>query len=232
MALDISQSPLNDIIVRSYAGFGQASWHFTDQLSGTLGLRYSHEEKDFFTSNVRVESSQALGVPLFLVPPTEREASFNDLSPKVGLEFKATPDVLLYGNYSEGFRSGTFNGRSGAQRAVQAVDPEQVENYELGFKSEWFGHRLRQNGAGFFTNYSDIQFISVEPDPAAGFIVFLRNTDEAEVYGFELESVATLSDTFQVYANVGHTHSEVTKIDPLLALSTGVDEGDQLRKAP
>jgi iron complex outermembrane receptor protein len=232
LGLDISQAPLNDIIVRSYALFGQATWHFTDRLSGTLGVRYSYEEKDFFTHNARIESSQVLGVPLFHVPPTERESSFNDFSPRVGIEFQATPDILLYANYSEGFRSGTFNGRSGAQRAVQAVDPEQVEAYEMGFKSEWFGKRLRLNGAGFFTDYSDIQFMSVEPDPAAGLIIFLRNADKAEVYGFELESVASISDAFQVYANVGHAHTEVTKIDPLLSLTTGVDEGDQLRKAP
>ncbi|MCC7411528.1 MAG: TonB-dependent receptor [Gammaproteobacteria bacterium] len=232
VALDVGQRPHNDIAVTSYAGFGQGTWHFTERLSGTFGFRYSHEKKDFYTFNTTVESSQLLGIPIFLVPPTRRQASFNDFSPKVGIEFQASEDILLYANYSEGFRSGTFNGRAGAQRAVESVAPESVENYELGFKSEWFGRRARLNGAGFYTVYSDIQFISVEPDPAAGFIVFLRNADEAEVYGFELEGLASLTEDLLVYANVGHTHSEVTRIDALLSLTTGVDEGDQLRKAP
>lgn len=232
VALDITQHALNDLVVTSYAAFGQFNYRFTDRWSGTLGARYSRESKDYFTSSAKVESSQALGVTIYNVPPTRRKATFNDFSPKVGLEYKARDSLLLYGNYSEGFRSGTFNGRASAQRAVEAVDPESVKNFELGFKSEWGGRTVRLNGAAFFTTYRDIQFISVESDPTAGYIVFLRNADEAEVYGFELEGLAQLTDDVLAYANVGHTHSEITSIDPLLSLTTGVDKGDQLRKSP
>jgi iron complex outermembrane receptor protein len=232
LLFDFGQVPHNDITVHSYAVFGQVTYHATDRLSGTFGGRYSYEKKDFYTFNLKPEATAVAGVAIFAVPPTDKDASFNDFSPKVGVEFKVLPDLLAYFSYSQGFRSGTFNGRSGAQRAVQSVDPEDLETFEVGFKSEWFDQRLRLNGAGYYSIYENIQFISVEADPVAGFIVFLRNAEESKIHGFELEALASVTEQFSVYANAGLTDTEVTEIDPAIALTTGVSEGNKLRKAP
>src|SRR3546814_18557935 len=57
--------------------------------------------------------------------------TFKNFSPKVGLEFQATPGTLFYASVSRGFKSGTYNFGVPAG----AVDPEEITDYEIGLKS-------------------------------------------------------------------------------------------------
>src|SRR3546814_4966741 len=81
--------------------------------------------------------------------------TFKNFSPKVGLEFQATPGTLFYASVSRGFKSGTYNFGVPAG----AVDPEEITDYEIGMKSTFAGGRLRTNLSGFYYDYKDLQQI-------------------------------------------------------------------------
>ena len=72
--------------------------------------------------------------------------------------YRIDDDAMIYGTYSKGYRSGGVNGRvDELASATTPYDPETVDSYELGFKSEWMDQRLRLNGALFYMEYEDKQ---------------------------------------------------------------------------
>ena len=78
------------------------------------------------------------------------------------LRYFPTEDVMLYGSYSRGFKSGGFNQRRTMEENREEenntqFDPEYSTNLEAGAKTSWFGRMLTLNGTVFYTWYSDFQ---------------------------------------------------------------------------
>jgi iron complex outermembrane receptor protein len=79
---------------------------------------------------------------------------FERFTPKVGLEFKPSDDVLVFATFSRGFRSGGFNGRLIVPTTtVPTYAPDTADSYELGIKSDLLDNTLRLNVTGFYTRY-------------------------------------------------------------------------------
>jgi iron complex outermembrane recepter protein len=135
--------------VKSFSAYFQGTYKFTEQLSADIGGNYSREKKTFDFKDATV----------FFVPatPLMQEKSWSNVGPKLGLNYKVTQDALLYASYSKGFRSGGFNGRAFDPRNLGPYDPEKVDAYEVGLKSEWLDHVLRLNLSTFYNKYSDLQ---------------------------------------------------------------------------
>ena len=171
----------------AHAVFGQASYLVTDQLKITVGGRYSYEKKDdlgSFTFRLNFDGLLNPGNLTNPAMPRDRTDSWNAFTPKAGLEFRYSDDVLFYFMASRGFKSGGTNSLS---TSPLGFDPEFIWSYEGGMKSEW--GRMRVNAAAFYYDYSDLQvstFIdgTVRIDNAAG----------AEIIGFDLDLTAALSD--------------------------------------
>jgi iron complex outermembrane recepter protein len=130
----------------SYAAFAQATWKppiLDDRLSLTAGGRYTHDKRS--------------GV-LFKVNGADANFTFDRdwdrFDPMLTLAFDATDDVHLYGKYGTAYRAGGANSRSVNYRAF---DPESVETFEIGFKSEFLDNKARLNVAAYTTRYTDIQ---------------------------------------------------------------------------
>ncbi|MEM1103230.1 MAG: TonB-dependent receptor [Pseudomonadota bacterium] len=206
--------------VNAYAAFGQFSFDLTDRLSLTGGLRYTYEEKDF-------DTTQTPPFPFAQPFSVSASADFDDISPRAGIEYQAAEDVLVYFSYSQGFRSGGFNGRLLTPAGLDTYEPDINNTYEIGAKTELFDRRLRLNAAAFYTKYKDIQQSVTDPE------VFFRitNAAEAEIKGFEIEATAAPTDNLLFDLGVGFTDSEFTEVDPGLAVS-GVFEGNELAFAP
>jgi iron complex outermembrane recepter protein len=220
------------INVDNFALFGQASWTLNDRTSVTTGLRYTYEKKEIDYFQQRLAASAALGVPVFSVAPTTADENWDNLSPRLGIEFKPSTDQLLYASYARGFKSGTFNGRSTSTQGVAPVNPETVDQIELGWKSELANRRVRLNAALFYSDYQDIQLQSVVQDPQLGLLINLINAGKGEVYGAEFELTARPTAQFDLGFTAGYTKSEVSDIDAATALATGVQNGNVLKKSP
>ncbi len=209
----------------SWAVFAQGTWEVTDTWSLTVGGRYTDEEKDF---------DQRLG--LFLLgtdtqladlgfPP--ETGNYSDFTPKLGLEFRPSDDVLLYASVTEGFKSGGF---SFTAPAPGGYKPENVLAYEIGVKSDLVEDRLRLNASAFYYDYEDLQVLAfIVPGT-----VDVTNAASATISGAELEAVASVTAALEL--TLGLAYLDATYDDYPEAPAAGggtVDaEGNRLNNAP
>ena len=203
----------------SYALFVHGTFALTPRWSFTLGGRQSHESKAFTYSEIYPllplpyddpSPSIANDNPSF--PQTTLTDEWNTFTPKVGVEFKPTTDVLLYVQGSTGFKAGGFNGRPSPLTGLAPFEPERLRTIETGIKSDWFAHRLRANASVFFSEYTDIQ-ISRLSQIVAGVRVE-ENAGDGRTNGFELEVGAAPLDGLTLSAGVGYLDFEYTSLLP------------------
>jgi iron complex outermembrane receptor protein len=187
--LDNDRLDIIDQDTRSYALFGEATYHFTDRLSLTLGGRYTIEDKTFALDSSRGAS----GVPL--LPLTEVEDDWTNFTAKGGIEYQWSDELLSYFSVTQDFKAGGFNARARTGTELEPFGPEEVLSYEAGFKSQWFDNRLRFNAAGFYNDYTDIQVVVAEAVPETGQIFNrVENAGDADIKGVELEFLARLGE--------------------------------------
>ena len=89
-----------------------------------------------------------------LMPDVESVLAFDDWTPMVNLAYYASEDVMFYGSWSEGFKSGGFDQRFiNASPGPSSFNPETATTYEVGMKSSWLDNTLRLNASAFYTDY-------------------------------------------------------------------------------
>jgi iron complex outermembrane receptor protein len=184
----------------SYAVFGQADLRLTERLGATLGLRWSKDRKqqgyDFVIDNT-IPNHPLYPVGRTPSLATTAEDDWSSVDPRVGLDWRFSPDVTAYVSYSSGFRAGGFNSRP-VVPPIEKFDPEEVRSIEAGLKSEWLDRRLRVNAAAFTTDYQDLQ-IGV----LAGGFFSIANAGDATIDGFELEVSARPVPQLELNAALG-----------------------------
>ena len=194
---------------KSSAAFISADWHFAESWTLNAGMRWTKEEKDFIGGNGGVFYDPAVGdaIPALLMP-----AEFNDewteVTPKLGLRYQPNDDLMVYGSYSEGFKSGGFFGRQANFDIDPTYDPEYVDNYEVGFKSNLMEGRMILNGAVFLSDYEDKQESILVPVNLANVATVVRNAAVLELFGAELEMMFQISEAWFVRASYGYIDAE------------------------
>jgi iron complex outermembrane receptor protein len=194
-AITVVTAELNEYENRSFAAYGQGSYDLTERLSLTAGLRYTYEEKDFFRTQDLIIGATTVperGDTGFQLVQIDTSSDWSSLSPKIGLDYRASPDLLIYASASRGFKSGGFDGRAATQGAAAPYDPETLWAYEAGIKSSLFDRRLTANVAAFWNDYTDLQLSSFVADPGGvgGFGALFTNAGAATIRGVEVEVVA------------------------------------------
>jgi len=165
--------------VKSYAIFGQATYDVTDRLSITLGGRYTRDEK---TSDQATDPFGPAGAYAVTLNP-----DWESFDPSLTLEFAATDDVMLYVSARQGFKSGGFQSLPGSLALASTIyDPERVRAYELGAKTQWFEGRLTANAAVFLAQMDDQQILRV-PTPG---VTIIDNAGETRTKGVDLAFTA------------------------------------------
>ena len=201
-----SASVYTRVKAKTYAVFAQGSFNFTDRLSATVGARYNRDEKDYRLDHRRRRDGG-------IIAQLGKGASWNSFTPKLGLEFKATPDILVYASAGKGFKSGGFNARplNDASEVTQ-YEPETLLTYEAGAKTSWFDRRLILNVAGYFSDYQDIQ-VTVNQTPRN----FVANAAGGEVKGVEVELQARPTAHWAFNFGLGHMDAKYTEVGTGLA---------------
>ncbi|MEN0077913.1 MAG: TonB-dependent receptor [Pseudomonadota bacterium] len=207
----------------AYAVFADVAFDFTEDLTFTLGGRYSEEEKSF-TSDANVTAlrsgAEALefgfvppplqGIPagfvLSDVPAFDAEETFDDFSIRALLEWEPAEDILLYGSFNEGFKSGGFNAFA-LSPLDASFDPEGIEAWEIGAKTLLADKALRLNVAAYYYTYDDLQVrIAV---PTGGLAI--ENAAAAEITGFDGELEWQVNETLKVLGVLAYTDAEFTE---------------------
>jgi iron complex outermembrane receptor protein len=205
--------------VSAMAAFANLTYALSDQLSLKAGGRYSTETR-------RLRNNTGLGsaaLNQLVLDPLQWDAkrTWEDFSPSLGLEYRPNDDLLLYGNWSRGFKSGTAEigstRRLSTTQPLPFVNPEKVEAFEAGAK--YSGGALNANVAVFFQKLKDGQFSLTRPIPTPPFFTStLTNAAKSEAYGVDFELLWRPTREFRVNASVGYLHSEFTSFsasDPL-----------------
>ncbi|MEH6828729.1 TonB-dependent receptor [Parasphingorhabdus sp.] len=252
----------NDLSTKNFAFFGQLDYKLTDQLAITVGGRYTHEKKLFegFQSDnngLTYKILSFLGVPgcanidpiseacriaagfpnpgeplRYYIAGTQVK-KFNNFSPKVGVQYHPTDDVMLYGSWSKGYKTGGWTTRlSNPLPTAPDFEEEKATTYELGVKSTLIDRRLQVNAAVFQTDYKGIQLNFQQ-----GISPTIQNAGDAKIKGFEIEVTAAPTDALSLNASVGYLDAKYTGVlapaqvaaNPFQA---GVFAGGELPKTP
>lgn len=147
---------------RSYAGFGNATFHITDKLAFNGGIRFTHEYKKYTYSRLNADGSVAapVGDPASLVGPLDGVSGTYKKSRvdyRANIKYQWTPTLMTYAQFSTGFKGGGINPRPYFASQVQPFGPETIDAYEVGLKSELFDRKMRLNLSAFYNYYDDIQ---------------------------------------------------------------------------
>lgn len=234
-----------EIATDAYAAFAHLNYKLTDRLGITLGGRYTHEKKDIYVGQQDVNALNyklancfpvteacrvAVGFPdpanpIAYAPAGRPKASFNNFSPRVGLEYHINDDAMLYASYSKGYKTGSWTTRlTNPTPALPSFRPEKATSYEAGFKTELAQRTLRFNGAFFYTEYKDIQ-LNFKEDVSPT----IKNAGDAEIWGLEAEVVFAPTKVFSIQAGMGYIHARYTgNLNP----STGLTTDSRLPKTP
>lgn len=195
---------------KSIAGFAQATWHITPTVDLTLGGRYTEDRK----RAISLGTTTAPGLPLVSAPfvtPTLKD-KFSSFDPRITLSYQPTRDLNFYASYNQGFKSGGFQyvPFTAAQASV-IFQPESLDAYEVGFKTQLIDRRLTFNGAAFYYNYKDLQVLRVVAVAGGGAATLITNAASSEVKGFELEFLARPSDTLEFNLSYAYTDAKYKK---------------------
>ena len=220
----------------SYAAFAQAEYGITDLLTVVAGLRYTKERKSIDFSRIGTctfdfETCSSV----FSTAKT-----WSKLTPKFGINFQATPDILAYASYTKGFRSGGFNARAQRLATLGPANPENAENYEVGLKLALFDRSLRFNVAAFDNSVTNLQKSvsnSFDPDGAgplpATIESLLNNAGKAKIRGFDIDTQANLGDGFSLRGSVGYLNTKYKQYNDLELSRRRIDFRDlRFERAP
>lgn len=224
-----TQFTLGDVDTKAWAVFGEATWDMTDNLSLTLGGRYTRDKR---SSHVQREFFLGGGSPYFggtgpsitapvvvdgvqVVPKFDGTRTDSAFTPRAILAWKPVEEVNLYGSYSRGFKGGGFDPRGdfGNPDIRQGFRPEFVNSYEVGAKTSFLNGRVTANTAFFYADYTDVQIpgsVFVEGSPPA-FVGTLTNAGKARIYGVEFEGAAQLTDALRANLSFAHNNAAYTR---------------------
>jgi iron complex outermembrane recepter protein len=199
----------------SLAAFGQATWHITEDLSWTFGLRYSEEEKEadyvatgddpFSQTDLAAISSDLFESlrPLQLhLPVGAASDKYDDdnVSVATSVNYQLSETMSVYGRYAQGYKAGGLNlngtigqtpGNPVANLANNDFDAEETESFEIGLKSFLLDRTLQLNATVFYQTVEDFQTNSFD---GVGFT--LHNAGEIEGKGIEIDYTWTPSENW------------------------------------
>ena len=216
---------------KSYAAFGQLTYDFTEQLSFTAGLRYTHEKKQYYrttTATTRSPVFTAVNIVSNYVFPNSLPAPYNALTdvtynawtPSFTLSYKPTSETMVYASASRGFKSGGFNGRvngladvtlavNGVTTVIPTFAPESVWTYEVGAKGSFLDGRVMISADAFYSEYTDFQArVGGGNTGITGGSFPVINAGKPRIQGIEVEGMVKPTEALTLTASLGYLDAD------------------------
>ncbi|MGC3981686.1 MAG: TonB-dependent receptor [Steroidobacteraceae bacterium] len=260
---------------RDYAGYAQVTYPIVDKLRVTGSARWTQETKWRNTAigNQVLPSGQVINAGFTYLydngvagttatgntvgyPVLERKTTWNHIDYRGVVEYDITPESMVYGSISTGFRGGSFmnlptDGLSAGFKNY--YDPEYLTSYEVGMRNEFFDRTVRANFSAFYYDYTDYQYSyaalgvfdnatapglydpatvkrNIDPDFTFN---YTANAAKATSYGGELETSWVVTERDQLGLNVSYTHGRFGDVSlPGAATATVAAAAASLKDAP
>jgi iron complex outermembrane receptor protein len=207
--------------INNFALFADVTYGFNDALRLNVGLRLNHEDSDY---------GQVFAISPVVPPSTQTyKIKRTRLLPKVALQYDFAPDVNGYAQWTRGYKSGGGNLPSGSGDFLPLYQPESLDAFEVGLKSQLFGRRITANVAAFYYDYSDLQ-VTVALPPSS---TVVQNAN-ARLYGIEGDFRFNVSDQLTLTVAPTWMHGrfkDFVTTDPTFGNVANLD-GSPLPRAP
>lgn len=184
------------VYTESVALYTDWSIDLSDRLQLGLGVRYTDEDKRAVVLNRSYTDATYTTPTGFVAANFDKTIGFKNTSPKISLDYQLTPDVMVYGLATRGFKSGGYNIRAQATavpRSAEPFDDEVVDSFEVGSKMAFLDESLFFNVSAFHNKYEDIQLSVFTAYDSNGdgtndaFFGDFTNAGSGTVNGLELE---------------------------------------------
>jgi len=170
---------------RSYSAYGQGTYHVTDYLRLSAGVRYSLDRSATIFSE-------------YFLPGINQGQTAEKITYRFAADLDVTPTNLLYASYSTGFKPGGGNLTEYPITVPLQYKPETVTAYELGSKNSFFDKHLTLNLASFYYKDQNMQFEAEDLNYYQGGV---GNIPRVDIYGLEGEITALLPYHLRFDAN-------------------------------
>ncbi len=197
----------------SIAGYVHTETQLSEKFRLIAGLRLSYDNISFDggTTAINFDDDFTGEVTFFSVDDPilvdDEDIESTELTGKLGIDYNLSDDILLYANYSRGYKAGVWNGFWAASPGDHSsAEPEFIDAYEVGFKSTLLSQRLRLNAAAYLYDYKDQQLFADLPD--GRFTIF--NAGSADVQGAEVEINWLVTPNFELRGGVGYTDANIS----------------------
>jgi iron complex outermembrane receptor protein len=245
----------DDFNSQVFAVFGQIAYDVVDNLEVALALRFDSEDREVsnnvptcadggdrcFAQTPNFGAGWGFLVPLpYYINPAyqtnpalatsgipDRSKKFEQLQPKVSVNWNLTDSFAVFASYGYGFRSGGFNSSGSSATADvwygalelddgtpnltevgDQYDKEVSKAAELGFKSYFLDRSVSLNAAVYHTTVDDMQFFNFFAGPF-GLLRVVTNIDEVTIQGVELDARWQVNDNFAVFGGYAYTDGEI-----------------------
>ncbi len=246
----------NNQEMESIAVFFDGTFNFADTWTLNAGIRYTEEEKKFFSrpgtpiflygegpGSLPFDGNDTSAYPCDPLNPLDCQTDskkWNEPTYRLLIANQFSDELYGYASYSRGFKSGGYSDQAGSGLAVPLAatryDPEYADSFELGLKADLWDGRARLNTALFYVEYEDMQRATIVTTPEGLQETVVFNAGKVKAAGLEFEATALLTESLVLSANLGYLDSEYDEFDLDLDLDPGTPPvslaGNDVTRAP
>lgn len=187
----------NQVKLTSWSGFAEGTYTLGSDTNITAGIRYTADKRTLDATRVGFNGNT--NTTTTIVNPTEVR-NFNRFSYKLSIDHRFSDEFLAYASYNRGFRAGTFVPQA---NPITILEPEILDAFEVGLKSDLFDRKLRFNLSGYYYDQSSVQVMQV----IAGVQNVFSARGGAEIYGIDADFSLNMTDNFRLFGGVAWNHS-------------------------
>ena len=186
----------NEYETKNTAIFGQLDTHINSKLTVISGLRVEYFEADYTDSNaLNIDTDEVL------------------FGGKLGLNYQANGNQLIYSSLSRGYKSGGVNNSDSLPESKREFDTEYMWSLEAGLKSLWLDGDLATNISAFYSLRRNAQVKSSVFVGGGEFEDSIANAAKGKNYGIEADADWLVNNQWRLFAAVGLLHASFDEYD-------------------
>ncbi|MBC2665986.1 TonB-dependent receptor [Novosphingobium flavum] len=202
---------VNNVRLKSLSGFGEVTWSFDQDTHLIAGIRYTNDDRSL---TAQTNSYNGATSTFTAGTPVSDSHTFKKTTWRLSLDHRFSPEVMLYASYNRGFRSGTYIAQAFTAGSAPLLNPEEVDAFEVGLKTDLFGRRVRLNVAGFYYDEKNIQVMQV----ISG-VQNVYNARGAHIYGLDADLNWSVTKNLRLFGGLNLTHARYTSFtDAVLSI--------------
>lgn len=198
-----------------YAAFGNLTFHLTDRFDVQVGGRQSRIEQTYQLTQAGLLAGANVA---------EAEAEADSFTYLLTPRFKFSPDMMLYARLASGFRAGGINAGAAGTAVPPQFDPDETENYEIGFKGDFLNRRVSIDVSAYRIDWKGIQIRLIDP---ASRLSYTTNASEAKSQGLEFAIETRPATGLTIAAWAAWGDAALTEDFPTISQALG-NSGDKL----